>query len=167
MICGHGSLSKLVGTSTPSLSMQVCKTVCEDMPVHRNVRPYLQVLLEHGRLRAEQMLALVASSKEEDPKELEGDVSRCLVNLVYSKYVQRARGCDAERPQRPLPSNVKVRAELPVAWQQCNACSDLTMQTAERQALVGWLHNTGARSSMACWHVMIMLIDYSNAYRSC
>lgn len=70
---------------------------------------HIQALLEHGKLRIDQILSLVAALQASDAEVPEGAVMTCLVNLVHSRYVQRARGCDAERPQRPLPATVKVR----------------------------------------------------------
>ena len=69
---------------------------------------HLQKLLEHGRLRTDQILSLVAATQQSDAEKLEASVMSCLVNLVHSRYLQRARDCDAERPQKPLPATVKV-----------------------------------------------------------
>ena len=67
------------------------------------------MLLEHGRLRTEQLLSLVAALRKGDKRKLDGAARTCLASLVQSRYVQRARGCEAQRPQRPLPANVKVQ----------------------------------------------------------
>ena len=48
----------------------------------------------------------------------------CLVNLVHSRYVQRARGCNAERPQRSLPATVKVRPLTPRGPPHQDACTE-------------------------------------------
>ena len=68
----------------------------------------VQALLEHGKLRTDQILSLVAVLRTSDAQLPEGAIMTCLVNLVHSRYVQRARGCNAERPQKPLPATVKV-----------------------------------------------------------
>ena len=67
------------------------------------------MLLEHGRLRTDQLLSLVAALRKGDKRKLEAAARTCLASLVQSRYVQRARGCEAQRPQRPLPANVKVQ----------------------------------------------------------
>ena len=69
----------------------------------------MQVLLEHGRLRTDQLLSLVAALRKGDKRKLDGAARTCLANLVQSRYVQRARGCEAQRLQRPPPANVKVQ----------------------------------------------------------
>ena len=66
------------------------------------------MLLEHGRLRTDQLLSLVAALRKGDRRKLEGAARTCLASLVQSRYVQRGRSCEAQRPQRPLPVNVKV-----------------------------------------------------------
>ena len=68
----------------------------------------LQALLEHGKLRTDQLNSVVAAMQASNAKALGDTVVTCLGNLVQSRYVQRARGCDAEKPQRPLPATVKV-----------------------------------------------------------
>ena len=70
---------------------------------------YVQVLLEHGKLRTDQLLALVAAVLGDAAEHSEVSIKRCIATLVHSRYVQRARGCLTEKPQRPLPANVKVR----------------------------------------------------------
>ena len=68
----------------------------------------VQALLEHGKLRTDQINSVLAASQASDATALGDTVVTCLGNLVQSRYVQRARGCNAERPQRPLPATVKV-----------------------------------------------------------
>ncbi len=68
----------------------------------------VQALLEHGKLRTDQINSVVAALQGSEATALGDAIVTCLGNLVQSRYVQRARGCDAEKPQRPLPATVKV-----------------------------------------------------------
>ena len=85
-------------------------TTCSVVHTGTHCDGRVQALLEHGRLRTDQILSLVAGLRASNAQLPEGAIMTCLVNLVHSRYVQRARGCNAERPQKPLPATVKVRA---------------------------------------------------------
>ena len=57
----------------------------------------VQALLEHGKLRTDQINSVVAALQASDATALGDAVVTCLGNLVQSRYVQRARGCNAEK----------------------------------------------------------------------
>ena len=52
---------------------------------------YVQVLLEHGKLRTDQLLALVAAVLGDAAEHSEVSIKRCIATLVHSRYVQRAQ----------------------------------------------------------------------------
>ena len=95
------------------------------------------MLLEHGRLRTDQLLSLVAALRKGDKRRLEGAARTCLASLVQSRYVQRARGCEAQRPQRPLPANVKVQTSscCPPSFVSCLKLPDHVWSGTRLQGL--------------------------------
>ena len=70
-----------------------------------------QVLLAHGRLRLDQVVAAVAARLDRPEKEMSGDVHARFVSLVNSRYIERVP--PAEMPLRKPAAHTKaqVRAD--------------------------------------------------------
>ena len=73
---------------------------------HAQHAGHAQALLEHGRLRYDQLLRYVAEQQDAREAELAGTVEACFLRLLAAQQVERAPSCDLRRPWTP-------RAALP------------------------------------------------------
>ena len=70
----------------------------QGLPPHTQHAGHAQALLEHGRLRYDQLLRYVAEQQDAREAELAGTVEACFLRLLHAQQVERVPSCDLPPP---------------------------------------------------------------------
>lgn len=73
-----------------------------------HVAAQAQALLEHGRLRYDQLLRYVAEQQDAQEAELAGTVEACFLRLLHAQQVERVPSCDLPPPADAARSAASV-----------------------------------------------------------
>ena len=97
---------------------------------------HAQALLEHGRLRYDQLLRYVAQQQDAPAAELAGTVEACFLRLLHAQQVERVPSCDLPPPVDATRSAASVGSWIHSYWFSC--CWHKAWSLLAMQAMGAW-----------------------------